>query len=61
MMAKGILVATRAWRDGAIATAWASGGYTPREIGDYSGVHYSRVSRIVRSAERARVKARSEI
>jgi len=29
-----------------MAAAWASGGYTPREIGDYSGMHYSRISRI---------------
>ena len=43
-------------RDAAIFKAFTSGGYTMREIGDYVGVHYSRISRIVRLAEKARVK-----
>ena len=34
-------------RDEAIAVAYASGGYTMKEVGDFFGVHYSRVSRIV--------------
>ena len=37
-------------RDLAIAAAYASGGYTLRDIGDYFGLHYSRVSKIVRAA-----------
>lgn len=38
-------------RDQAIARAYASGGYTLSEIGAYFGLHYSRVSRIVKTAE----------
>ncbi len=34
-------------RDSAIVQAYASGAYTLKEIGDYFGLHYSRVSRIV--------------
>lgn len=34
-------------RDEAIALAYASGGYGLKEIGQYFGLHYSRVSRIV--------------
>ncbi|MDK2595291.1 hypothetical protein [Pseudoalteromonas obscura] len=34
-------------RNQAIINAYASGGYTSTEIGDYFGLHYSRVSRIV--------------
>lgn len=41
-------------RNGAIAAAYASGGYTLKEIGDYFGLHYSRVSKIVRLGECAR-------
>ena len=37
-------------RDQAIAAAYASGGYTLKEIGDHVGLHYARVSRIVRKA-----------
>jgi hypothetical protein len=41
-------------RDRAMAATYASGGYTMREIGDYFGVHYSRVSKILsRLASRA--------
>ncbi len=37
-------------RDRAIAAAYAGGGYTMREdIGDYFGLHYSRVNKIVRA------------
>jgi len=38
-------------RDNAIASAYASGGYSMRTIGDYFGLHYSRVSRIVGKAK----------
>ena len=34
-------------RDQAIAQAYASGGYSQKAIGDYFGLHYSRISRIV--------------
>jgi len=37
-------------RNTAIRAAHASGAYSMREIGDYFGLHYSRVSRIVRGA-----------
>jgi REP-associated tyrosine transposase len=36
-------------RNRAIKAAYASGGYTMQEIGDYFGLHLSRVSRIVRA------------
>ena len=41
-------------RDRAIAEAYASGGYTMQEIGDYFGLHYSRVSKIVRAEAQER-------
>lgn len=34
-------------RDEAIASAYRSGGYSMKELGDYFGLHYSRISRIV--------------
>ena len=34
-------------RDEAIHRAYASGGYSLKEIGDYFGLHYSRISRIL--------------
>ncbi|WP_254868999.1 hypothetical protein [Vibrio hepatarius] len=34
-------------RNDAIIAALASGGYTQKQIGEYFGLHYSRVSRIV--------------
>lgn len=40
-------------RDEAIARAYASGGYTLSEIGEHFGLHYSRVSRIVKQHEAA--------
>ncbi len=43
-------------RDKAIAMAYASGGYGLKEIGDYFGLHYSRVSRILRAAREAKGK-----
>lgn len=36
-------------RDDAIKSAYASGGYSMKEIGDYFGLHYSRVSRILKA------------
>jgi DNA-directed RNA polymerase specialized sigma subunit len=37
-------------RDQAIQAAYASGGYTMREIGDYFGLSQSRISKIIRPA-----------
>jgi len=37
-------------RNEAIAAAYASGGYTQKQIGDFFGIHYSRGSKIVKSA-----------
>lgn len=34
-------------RDDAILASYASGGYSLKQIGDYHGLHYSRISRIV--------------
>ncbi len=44
-------------RDEAIANAYASGGYSMKEIGDYFGLHYSRVSRLLRAESGAKDKA----
>ncbi|MEF8731221.1 MAG: transposase [Candidatus Accumulibacter meliphilus] len=41
-------------RDEAIAAAFASGGYTLKDIGDYFGLHYSPISKIVRAQSHAR-------
>lgn len=38
-------------RDEAIVQAYAGGGYSMREVGEYFGLHYSSVSRIVRRHE----------
>jgi len=38
-------------RNEAIVLAYASGGYSQKEIGDYFGLHYSRVSKIVNENE----------
>lgn len=38
-------------RDDAIVAAYASGGYSQKEIGEHFGLHYSRVSRIVNQAK----------
>ena len=43
-------------RDEAIANAYASGGYSLKEIGDHFGLHYSRVSRILKKQRTARGK-----
>ena len=37
-------------RDNSIIKAYESGGYTQKEIGDYFGIHYSRVSKILKKA-----------
>jgi REP element-mobilizing transposase RayT len=39
-------------RNAAIRAAYASGGYTQKEIGDYFSLHYSRISKIIRQDER---------
>ncbi|WP_029133309.1 REP-associated tyrosine transposase [Sedimenticola selenatireducens] len=41
-------------RDSAIVAAYASGGYSMKEIGDHFGLHYSYVSRIISRAGKAR-------
>jgi len=38
-------------RNNSIIKAYASGGYTQKEIGDYYGIHYSRVSKIIKMAK----------
>jgi REP element-mobilizing transposase RayT len=43
-------------RDAAIAAAYESGGYTLRELGEYFGLHYSRVSKVVQAARQAKRK-----
>jgi hypothetical protein len=43
-------------RDEAIQSAYASGGYGLKAIGEHFGLHYSRVSRIVAAGERAKGK-----
>lgn len=44
-------------RDAAIAAAYASGGYTLKDIGEHFGLHYSRVSRIIQREEQSKNKA----
>jgi hypothetical protein len=44
-------------RDEAIFQAYVSGGYSLKEIGDHFGLHYSRVSRIVKQQQLAKDKA----
>ena len=43
-------------RDVAIIKAYQSGGYTMKEVGDYFGLHYSWVSRVIRNGEEAKNK-----
>jgi len=39
-------------RDNSMALAYASDGYTQREIGDYFGLqHYARISRIIKKTK----------
>jgi REP element-mobilizing transposase RayT len=49
-------VATTPDRDAAIVAAYASGGYSMKEIGDHFGLHYSYISRIISRAGKARGK-----
>jgi REP element-mobilizing transposase RayT len=43
-------------RDEAIVMAYESGGYTLKALGEHFGLHYSRVSRIIAAAEKAKSK-----
>ncbi|MFT5658149.1 MAG: hypothetical protein ACI9KN_001428 [Gammaproteobacteria bacterium] len=43
-------------RDDAIRSSYASGGYSMKEIGEYYGLHYSWISRIVGNKEQAKNK-----
>ena len=43
-------------RNAAIEKAYLSGGYSMKEIGDYFGLHYSRISRIMKELEKAKRK-----
>jgi REP element-mobilizing transposase RayT len=43
-------------RDVAIAQAYASGGYSMKQIGEHFGLHYSYISRIINRSRRARRK-----
>ncbi len=43
-------------RDKAIAAAYASRGYSMKAIGEHFGLHYSMVSRIVKSESDAKFK-----
>jgi putative transposase len=43
-------------RDEAIMAAYCSGGYNQKQIADYFELHYSRVSKIIKNVEQARVK-----
>jgi REP element-mobilizing transposase RayT len=45
-----------ATRDEAIAEAFLSGGYTMKQLGEHVGLHYSRVSRIIRKMVLAKDK-----
>jgi REP element-mobilizing transposase RayT len=47
-------------RNEAIIAAYASGGHTMRQIGDYFGLHYSRVSKIIRAADQASLKKKGK-
>jgi hypothetical protein len=44
-------------RDRAVLAAFRSGGYSMREIGEYIGLHYSTISRIIGPAEKRDSKA----
>lgn len=43
-------------RNEAILEAWRSGGYKMKQIADYFGLHYSSVSKIIKSSENSRFK-----
>ena len=40
-------------RNQAIYNAWCSGGYTQREIGEYFGLGYSRISLIIKAEKKS--------
>jgi len=46
-----VIASEHAERDAAIVAAHASGGYSYKQIGDYFGVHFTTVGRIVRAAK----------
>jgi REP element-mobilizing transposase RayT len=41
-------------RDEAIVSAYASGAYSYQELGDYFGLHFTRIGRIVRNSRKAK-------
>jgi hypothetical protein len=43
-------------RDEAIVRAYASGGYSMKDIGPHFGLHYSRISRIISKYRKAKGK-----
>ena len=43
-------------RNEAITAAYASGGYTLKEIGQYFGLHYAHVRRVISGAGKPRYK-----
>lgn len=47
-------------RNQAIAAAYASGGHTMQRIGDFFGLHYSRVSKIINAADHASPKSKGK-
>ena len=47
-------------RNRAISAAYASGGYTMQNIGDFFGLHYSRVSKIIQADDQARARAKAQ-
>ena len=46
-------------RDEAIVLAYASGGYSYQALGDYFGLHFTRIGKIVRTARRSKREAKS--
>ena len=44
----------------AIYHAYRSGGYTQKKIGDYFGLHYSQISRIVATLKRVNSKVKND-
>jgi putative transposase len=50
----------RADKHEAIYHAYRSGGYTQKEIGDYFGLHYSQISRIVAKLKRVNSKVKND-
>ena len=47
-------------RNDTIVAAYRSGGYTLRDIGDFFGLHYSRISKIIQAADSARREAKGK-